>query len=66
MLTTHKDRLVELAEKLVAEETIETEEFEAMFADLPPKGRGSTAASPPAPRGTRADARPERRHPQPA
>ena len=35
MLTTHKDRLIQLAECLVAKETIEHEEFEAMFADLP-------------------------------
>ena len=35
VLTTHKDRLTQLAEALVARETIEGEEFEAMFADLP-------------------------------
>jgi cell division protease FtsH len=35
VLTAHKDRLTELAEALVAKETIEAEEFEAMFADLP-------------------------------
>jgi cell division protease FtsH len=35
VLTRYKDRLVELAERLVAEETIEQEEFEKMFADLP-------------------------------
>ncbi len=35
VLTTHKDRLIELAEALVAKETIETDEFAAMFADLP-------------------------------
>jgi cell division protease FtsH len=35
VLTTHKDRLTQLAEALVAKETIEGEEFEAMFADLP-------------------------------
>ena len=40
VLTQHKDRLVQLAERLVAEETIEQDEFEAMFADLPdPRGR---------------------------
>ncbi len=37
VLTTHKDRLVALAEKLVAEETVDAEGFEALFADLPPK-----------------------------
>ena len=31
----HQDRLTELAEALVAKETIEAAEFEAMFADLP-------------------------------
>ena len=35
VLTTYKDRLIQLAERLVAEETIEQEEFEKMFADLP-------------------------------
>jgi cell division protease FtsH len=35
VLTTYRDRLVQLAERLVAEETIEQEEFEKMFADLP-------------------------------
>ncbi|MFL5685250.1 MAG: ATP-dependent zinc metalloprotease FtsH [Chloroflexota bacterium] len=37
VLTTHRDRLVALAEKLVAEETVDSEGFEAMFRDLPPK-----------------------------
>ncbi len=35
VLVQYKDRLVQLAERLVAEETIEQEEFEAMFADIP-------------------------------
>ena len=35
VLTQYKDRLTQLAERLVAEETIEREEFEKMFADLP-------------------------------
>ena len=35
VLVRHKDRLIQLAERLVAEETIEQEEFEAMFADIP-------------------------------
>ncbi|CAN5832759.1 ATP-dependent zinc metalloprotease FtsH [soil metagenome] len=35
VLTRHKDRLIQLAERLVAEETVEQEAFEAMFADLP-------------------------------
>ncbi len=37
VLTTHKDKLVALAEKLVAEETVDSEGFEALFSDLPPK-----------------------------
>ena len=35
VLTRHKDRLVKLAEVLVAEESIEREQFEALFADIP-------------------------------
>jgi cell division protease FtsH len=35
--STHKDKLVALAEKLVAEETVDSEEFEKLFSDLPPK-----------------------------
>ena len=30
-------RLLALADKLIAEETVESEAFEALFADLPPK-----------------------------
>jgi cell division protease FtsH len=37
VLTTHRDRLVALAEKLVAEETVDSDTFESMFTDLPPK-----------------------------
>ena len=35
VLTKYQDRLTELAEALVAKETIEADEFELMFADLP-------------------------------
>jgi cell division protease FtsH len=35
VLVRYKDRLVELAERLVSEETIEQEDFEKLFADLP-------------------------------
>jgi cell division protease FtsH len=54
VLTTHKDRLIQLAERLVAEETIEHDEFQAMFADLPdPRedagGSGITPRPTPAP-----------------
>ena len=37
VLTTHRARLVALAEKLVAEETVDAVEFETLFTDLPPK-----------------------------
>jgi cell division protease FtsH len=37
VLTTHRDKLVALAEKLVAEETVDGEGFEALFSDLPPR-----------------------------
>ncbi len=37
VLTTHKDKLIALAEKLVAEETVDQAGFEALFSDLPPK-----------------------------
>jgi cell division protease FtsH len=35
VLTMYKDRLIQLAERLVAEETIEQEDFELMFSDIP-------------------------------
>ncbi len=35
VLTQYKDRLIQLAERLVAEETIEQEAFEQMFEDIP-------------------------------
>jgi cell division protease FtsH len=37
VLTEHKARLIALADKLIAEETVESVEFEKLFADLPPK-----------------------------
>src|SRR4051794_18916136 len=37
VLTTHRDKLEALAAKLIAEETVDTEEFEKLFSDLPPK-----------------------------
>jgi cell division protease FtsH len=50
VLTAHRDRLAVLAERLVAQETIEHDEFEAMFADLPdPRrdgGRGTITPLP--------------------
>jgi cell division protease FtsH len=45
VLTTHRDRLVALAERLVAEETVDADQFESLFSDMPPKdtGRGIPA-----------------------
>ncbi len=37
VLITHRPKLEALAEKLVAEETVDSPEFEALFSDLPPK-----------------------------
>ena len=33
----HRPGCIALADKLIAEETVEAEEFEKLFADLPPK-----------------------------
>jgi cell division protease FtsH len=49
VLTTHRDRLVLLAERLVAEETVEQEAFEAMFADLPDPRKDSGGVTTPRP-----------------
>ncbi len=37
VLTAHRDRLDRLAEKLIAEETVDAEGFESIFDGLPPK-----------------------------
>jgi cell division protease FtsH len=37
VLETHRDRLEALAQKLIAEETVDAAEFESLFSDLPPK-----------------------------
>jgi cell division protease FtsH len=37
VLTQHRARLVALAEKLVADETVDAEQFETFFTDLPPR-----------------------------
>ena len=37
VLTLHRDKLVALAERLVADETVDAETFETFFTDLPPK-----------------------------
>jgi cell division protease FtsH len=37
VLTRHRDKLDKLAETLVEKETLDSEDFEALFSDLPPK-----------------------------
>jgi cell division protease FtsH len=37
VLVEHKAKLTALAEKLVAEETVDADEFEKLFDDMPPK-----------------------------
>ncbi|HYN70268.1 MAG TPA: ATP-dependent zinc metalloprotease FtsH, partial [Candidatus Eisenbacteria bacterium] len=37
VLETHRDRLEALAQKLIAEETVDAAAFETLFSDLPPK-----------------------------
>ncbi len=37
VLVTHRDRLEALAQKLIAEESVDSDGFEALFSDLPPK-----------------------------
>jgi len=37
VLVEHRDRLEALAQKLIAEETVDAEGFEKLFSDLPPK-----------------------------
>ena len=70
VLTTYQDRLTQLAETLVAKETIEADEFEAMFADLPeprnepggsPTPKLALAAHAPTPGGRRRRGQPGRR-----
>jgi cell division protease FtsH len=52
VLETHRDRLEALAQKLIAEETVDGAGFESLFADLPPKetlhGLGPRRHEPPA------------------
>jgi cell division protease FtsH len=49
VLSTHRDRLVQLAERLVAEETVEQDAFEQMFADLPDPRRDAGGTPTPVP-----------------
>jgi cell division protease FtsH len=52
VLTRYKDRLIQLAEKLVAEETVEQEAFEALFADLPDPRKDAGGSNTPVPLDT--------------
>jgi cell division protease FtsH len=62
VLETHRHRLEALAQKLIAEETVDSEGFESMFGDLPPKenlhGLPPRRHEPPAPTAP-ADASPK-------
>ena len=49
VLVEHRDRLDALAQKLIAEETVDAEEFEKLFSDLPPKE--TLHGLPPRPKG---------------
>ena len=62
VLETHRHRLEALAQKLIAEESVDAEAFESLFADLPPKenlhGLPPRRHEPPAPTAP-ADATPK-------
>jgi cell division protease FtsH len=49
VLVSHRDRLDALAKKLIEEETVDSEEFEKLFSDLPPKE--ALHGLPPRPKG---------------
>ncbi|HEX9044485.1 MAG TPA: ATP-dependent zinc metalloprotease FtsH [Candidatus Limnocylindrales bacterium] len=55
VLVEHRDKLNALADKLVAEETVDADEFEKLFSDIPPKPGldatppATTTTPPPAP-----------------
>ena len=64
VLTKHKDRLTELAEALIAKETVEAEEFNAMFADLPePRNEPGGSPTPKLATPPRADKKSEEEDP---
>jgi cell division protease FtsH len=46
VLVQYKERLVGLADRLVAEETLEQEEFEQLFSDLPDPRKGERGMTP--------------------
>jgi cell division protease FtsH len=49
VLVEHRERLDNLAKKLIAEETVDSVEFEKLFSDLPPKE--TLHGLPPRPKG---------------
>jgi len=49
VLTTYKDRLTTLADRLIAEETLESDAFEELFADLPDPRRDEGSSPTPIP-----------------
>jgi cell division protease FtsH len=65
VLETHRDRLETLARKLIAEETVDSEGFESIFSDLPPKqdlhGLPPRRHEPPAPTPEDTLPKPERK-----
>jgi cell division protease FtsH len=62
VLTTYKDRLTMLADRLIAEETLEAEAFEQLFADLPDPRHDAGSTPTPIPLD---GARPHRQAPAP-
>ena len=58
VLAAHQDRLVALADRLIAEETIESEEFEKLFADLPDPRKGPGGSPTPRPLTAPGEGRP--------
>ncbi len=64
-LVAHRDRLEALAQKLIAEETVDAEAFESLFSDLPPKQ--TLHGRPPRPKGgAPSDALPDAEAPAPS
>ncbi|MFI5255249.1 MAG: ATP-dependent zinc metalloprotease FtsH [Candidatus Limnocylindrales bacterium] len=51
VLTQYRDRLTALADRLIAEETVESDEFEKLFADLPDPRREPGSSPTPKPLG---------------
>jgi cell division protease FtsH len=54
ILTEHKDKLIRIAQKLIAKETLEGDELEAVLSDTPPPAAKAAASPAPAPGKTKA------------